>query len=41
MNPFRLSLVGEMKGPHIFDITAVLGKAETIRRIQTAIEKLG
>lgn len=41
MNPFRLSLVGEMKGPHIFDITAVLGKAETIHRIQTAIEKLG
>ena len=41
MNPFRLSLVGEMKGPHIFDITALLGKAETIRRIQTAIEKLG
>lgn len=41
MNPFRLSLVGEMKGPHIFDITAVLGKTETIRRIQTAIKKLG
>ncbi|HQB69258.1 MAG TPA: glutamate--tRNA ligase [Paludibacteraceae bacterium] len=41
MNPFRLSLVGEMKGPHIFDITAVLGKAETIRRIESAIKKLG
>jgi len=41
MNPFRLSLVGEMKGPHIFDITAILGKEETIRRIKTAIEKLG
>lgn len=41
MNPFRLSLVGALKGPHLFDITAVIGKKETIRRIQAAITKLG
>lgn len=41
MNPFRLSLVGALKGPHLFDITAVIGKSETIRRIQAAIAKLG
>ena len=26
MNAFRLTLVGEGKGPHMFDISAVLGK---------------
>ncbi|OIP82975.1 MAG: glutamate--tRNA ligase [Porphyromonadaceae bacterium CG2_30_38_12] len=37
MNAFRLCLVGEPKGPHIFDITELLGKEETIQRIQKAI----
>lgn len=41
MNAFRLTLVGEGKGPHMFDISAVLGKEETIRRIQRAIDVLG
>ncbi|HOH74868.1 MAG TPA: hypothetical protein PKW38_03735, partial [Paludibacteraceae bacterium] len=36
-----LALVGELKGPHIFDITAILGKEETIKRIQKAIDTLG
>ena len=40
MNAFRLALVGESKGPHIFDITELIGKEETIRRLETAIEKL-
>jgi glutamyl-tRNA synthetase len=40
MQPFRLSLVGAMKGPHLFDIAALIGKEETIQRIETAIEKL-
>jgi glutamyl-tRNA synthetase len=35
-----LALVGEGKGPHIFDITEALGKEETIRRIEVAIERL-
>jgi len=41
MNAFRLSLVGEPKGPHIFDIIALIGKDETIARIKKAIEVLG
>ncbi len=40
MNPFRLALVGELKGPHLFDITAIIGKGETIKRVQNAIETL-
>ncbi|MDE5725841.1 MAG: glutamate--tRNA ligase [Duncaniella sp.] len=34
MNAFRLTLVGECKGPHIFDITELLGLEETVRRIE-------
>ena len=37
MPPFRLSLVGELKGPHIFDIVAHIGKEETIKRLHNAI----
>lgn len=40
MNAFRLTVVGECKGPHMFDITALLGKEETIRRIRTGIERI-
>lgn len=40
MNAFRLALVGEGKGPHMFDIVAALGKEETARRTQRAIEVL-
>lgn len=40
MNAFRLAVVGECKGPHMFDITAILGKEETIKRIKKAIEVL-
>jgi glutamyl-tRNA synthetase len=36
MQPFRLSLVGALKGPHLFDIVELIGKQETISRIQTA-----
>ncbi|PIB28016.1 glutamate--tRNA ligase [Maribacter sp. 4U21] len=41
MPPLRLVLVGDMKGPHIFDITAMIGKTETISRIRKAIKLLG
>ncbi|MCF6348310.1 MAG: glutamate--tRNA ligase [Flavobacteriaceae bacterium] len=37
MQPLRLSLVGAMKGPHLFDIIALIGKEETIKRIENAI----
>ena len=40
MQPFRLSLVGALKGPHLFDIAAFIGKQETINRIQKAIISL-
>ena len=40
MQPFRLSLVGALKGVHLFDIVAVIGKAETISRIERAITSL-
>ncbi len=40
MNAFRLSVVGEPKGPHMFDITAIIGKDETIKRLQKAIETI-
>ena len=40
MNAWRLTLVGEGKGPGMFDISAFLGKEETIRRMKRAIEVL-
>lgn len=41
MNAWRLALVGEGKGPGMFDISAFLGKGETLRRMKRAIETLG
>lgn len=41
MNAFRLAVVGEGKGPHMFDITNIIGKEETIKRIKRAVEVLG
>lgn len=41
MNAFRLALVGEGKGPHIFDITRLIGKEETLRRLRRCVEVLG
>lgn len=38
MMPLRLSLVGEMKGPDVFDIISILGKEESLKRIEFAIE---
>ncbi|WP_066440756.1 glutamate--tRNA ligase [Chryseobacterium sp. CCH4-E10] len=37
MMPLRLSLVGELKGPDVPDIMELLGKEETISRINNAI----
>ena len=41
MNAFRICLVGAARGPHIWSITDVLGKEETLRRVRTALDKLG
>ena len=40
MNAWRLTLVGEGKGPGMFDISAFLGKEETLRRMRRAIKAL-
>lgn len=38
--PFRLALVGDLKGPHLFDIAHLIGKQETLSRLAKAIAKL-
>ncbi len=37
MNPFRLTLVGEMRGPQMFVITRILGKDEVLKRLKFAL----
>ena len=41
MNAFRICLVGAARGPHIWAITDVLGKEETLARVKKALEILG
>ncbi|MBQ4038499.1 MAG: glutamate--tRNA ligase, partial [Bacteroidaceae bacterium] len=41
MNAFRLALVGEGKGPQMFDISGIIGKEETLARLKKAVEVLG
>ena len=38
MMPLRLALVGALKGPDVFDIMFMIGRDETIKRIEIAIE---
>ena len=38
MNAFRLTVVGECKGPHMFEITDLLGRDETLRRIRAGVD---
>ena len=40
MNAFRLAVVGECKGPHMFEITEIIGKDETVRRIREAVNRI-
>ncbi len=40
MNAFRLCLVGECRGPHIFEITDLIGREETLRRLRAGIERI-
>lgn len=40
MNPFRVAIVGAAKGPHMFDIIEILGKEETLRRMEKALSTL-
>ena len=41
MNAFRICLVGAARGPHIWNITDVLGKDEVLRRVEVALKRLG
>lgn len=41
MNAWRLTLVGEGKGPHMYEISSFLGQTETLKRMRRAIEILG
>ena len=41
MNAFRLLIVGALKGPHLFDIIALLGQEETLERLETGLHELG
>ncbi len=40
MQPLRFSLVGALKGVHLFDIIEMIGKEKTIERIENAIENI-
>ena len=40
LSPFRLTIVGGSVGPHLFDIIALLGKKETLQRMEKALNML-
>ena len=40
MNAFRLAVVGQCTGPHMFEITDVLGRETTLRRLRRAIDNI-
>ncbi|PKP30313.1 MAG: glutamate--tRNA ligase [Bacteroidetes bacterium HGW-Bacteroidetes-16] len=41
MNAFRIIVVGELKGPHLFDIIALIGQEETLNRLERGLHELG
>lgn len=41
MNAFRLLMVGALKGPHLFDIIALIGQEETLERIDQGLHEIG
>lgn len=41
MNSLRLCIIGTSKGPSLYEICEILGKDQTINRIETAIKVLG
>ena len=40
MNAFRLTVVGECRGPHMFEITRMLGRDETLARLEAGIKNI-
>jgi glutamyl-tRNA synthetase len=41
MLPFRITLVGTGMGPDVAEIAEMIGRDETIRRMEKAIESIG
>ena len=37
MMPLRLALVGQLQGPDVFDIMFMIGKEESVKRIEKAV----
>jgi glutamyl-tRNA synthetase len=40
LNLFRLMLVGASRGPHLFDIAALIGREETLHRLDEGIRRI-
>ena len=40
MMPLRLALVGALQGPDVFDIMYMIGKAETVKRIEALVKTI-
>ncbi|MBK9099293.1 MAG: hypothetical protein IPM14_14485 [bacterium] len=40
VHPLRIAVSGVGEGPGVYDIVATLGKEETLKRINTALQKL-
>ncbi|WP_299314217.1 glutamate--tRNA ligase [uncultured Aquimarina sp.] len=40
MMPLRIALVGSLQGPDIFEIMQIIGKKETVHRIESLVKKL-
>ena len=38
--PLRLALVGALQGPDVFDIMFIIGKAETVKRIEALVKSI-
>ena len=38
MQPLRIAMVGELKGPHLFDIMSLIGQTETLKRLDFFIK---
>ena len=41
MMPLRLALVGALQGPDVFDIMFMIGKDETVSRVEALINFIG
>ena len=41
MNSFRLAIIGQSSGPSMFEVCEILGREETLRRLDAILTKLG